>query len=66
MHKRITFFFLLHGMAIFNQLTGYLLETIVAGYKISKRLVAYIIQTVYFKSIALEIYICEILIADDM
>lgn len=38
-------------MAISNQLTVYSVATNVAGYKISKRLVLYIINTVYFKPI---------------
>lgn len=51
-------------MAISNRLTGYSVATIVAGYKVSKWLLAvvYIIKTVYFNAIALEI--CETLISD--
>lgn len=64
-HKENVYVFtLLRSIAISDQLTGYLFGTVVAGYKISKRLVAYTIQTVYFNAIALEF--CEILIADDM
>lgn len=49
-------------MAISNRLPGYSVATIVARYKTSKWLVVYIIQTVYFNAIALEI--CETLISD--
>lgn len=49
-------------MAISNRWTGYSVATIVAGYKVSKWLVVYIIKTVYFNAIALEI--CETLISD--
>lgn len=49
-------------MAIINWLTGYSLGTIVAGNKISKRLVVYNINTLYFNAIAIQI--CTTLISD--
>lgn len=49
-------------MAISNRLPCFSVATIVAGYKISKQLVVYIIQTVIFNAIVLEI--CEALTSD--